>query len=147
VHSDELEDPSLMAQSDPDPGLWARLEHALAIVERDVRAGGITGPLALTVQSWDPTGSAWVEFRGACQGNGLRPGAGHDPQASLVQVADAAQETIMEVTWTVWPVCDVHDLGLHAELDHGTAVWRCTGNGTHTVAPIGELGQRGVHQR
>ncbi|WP_181448612.1 hypothetical protein [Nonomuraea aridisoli] len=45
----------------------------------------------------------------------------------------------MGQSWKVWPVCGAHDRGLRAVLDQKTAVWRCTGGGTHTVAPVGAL--------
>ncbi|MEU6725963.1 hypothetical protein ABZ917_19865 [Nonomuraea wenchangensis] len=122
-----------------EPRLWATLEHALEIVERDVRARGITGTLRLTTHDWDKGGHAWVVFEGGYHGNGILPIMGSDPQTALAQVADAVQETIMELTWRVWPVCATHDLGLHAGGENGIAVWRCAGDGTHTVAPVGEL--------
>lgn len=122
-----------------EPALWVALEQALKVVERDVRAAGITGTLRLVIPDWDDSGQAWVEFQGICQGNGIRPIVGSDAQSALASVADSAQEVIMEMIWGVWPVCSAHDRGLRAELEHETAVWRCTGAGTHTVAPIGEL--------
>ncbi|MFI6509462.1 hypothetical protein ACIBCT_17795 [Streptosporangium sp. NPDC050855] len=117
-----------------DPGLLAPLEEALRIVERDVRAAGITGKLRMILPDWDGVGLAWVEFRGVCQGNGLGSRNG-----GLGSVADATQEVVMEVLWRTWPVCPVHDRGLRAEPGDGAVVWRCTGGGTHTVAPVGEL--------
>jgi hypothetical protein len=122
-----------------EPGLWATLEQALGIVERDVRAAGIAGTLRLVTPGWDHSGQAWVEFQGGHHGNGIRPVAGRGLQGALANVADAAQETIMELIWTVWPTCPMHHLGLHADLERGTAVWRCAGGGAHTVAPVGTL--------
>ncbi|GIH94131.1 hypothetical protein ACFFMN_25565 [Planobispora siamensis] len=120
-----------------EPGLLAPLEEALKIVERDVRATGITGTLRMVLPDWDTMGLARVEFEGICQGNGLGPGG--DVQEVLWSVADAAQEVVMEVIWKAWPVCPVHNRGLSAGLEDEIAVWRCTGGGTHTVAPVGEL--------
>lgn len=117
-----------------EPGLLVSLEEALKVVERDVRAAGITGTLRVIVPDWDVMGMAWVEFEGICQGNSIRPGTG-----PLWAVADATQEVVMEVLWRVWPVCPVHNQGLRAESEDGIAVWHCTGSGTHTVAPVGEL--------
>ncbi|RVX46883.1 hypothetical protein EDD27_9796 [Nonomuraea polychroma] len=122
-----------------EPRLWTTLEHALEVVERDVRTSGITGTLRLVTQDWDSSGLAWVEFQGGYHGNGIEPIAGSSAQGALADVADAVQETIMELIRKVWPVCTTHDQGLHAGYEHGTAVWRCTGDGTHTVAPVGEL--------
>ena len=117
-----------------EPGLLVQLEEALKVVERDVHAAGITGTLRMILPGWDATGMAWVEFKGICQGNGIRPGTG-----ALGCVADATQEVVMEVIWRTWPVCPVHDRGLRAEPEDGIVVWRCTDGGAHTVAPVGEL--------
>lgn len=126
---------------DLEPGLLASLEEDLRVVERDVRAAGIAGTLRMIVPDWDSTGMAWVEFEGICQGNGL------GSRAWLCSVADATQEVVMEVIWRAWPVCPVHDRGLRAEPEDGIAVWRCTGDGTHTVAPVGELPPRGARRQ
>ncbi|MFD0888750.1 hypothetical protein ACFQ08_29790 [Streptosporangium algeriense] len=117
-----------------EPALLAELEEDLKVVERDLRATGITGTLRVIIPDWDFMGMAWVEFDGLCQGNGIPPGSG-----GTLCVADAAQEVVMEVIWEAWPACPEHDLGLHAEPENGIAVWRCTGGEAHTVAPIGEL--------
>ncbi|MEV0228160.1 hypothetical protein [Nonomuraea sp. NPDC050786] len=122
-----------------EPGLWAALEQALSVVERDVRGAGLTGTLRLVMPDWDDSGTARVEFRGGYHGNGIWPCEGSDAQGALVTVADAAQEAIVEILWEVRPVCPAHDRGLRAEMRNRTAVWRCTGDGTHTVARIGEL--------
>lgn len=122
-----------------EPRLWTTLEHALEVVKRDVRAGGITGSLRLVTPGWDSRGLAWVEFQGGCHGNGIDPIVGSGAQRALGEVADAVQETIMGMILKVWPVCATHDRGLYARYEHGMAVWRCTGDGTHTVAPVGEL--------
>ncbi|MFI7440778.1 hypothetical protein [Nonomuraea indica] len=122
-----------------EPRLWATLEHALEVVERDVRAGGITSTLRLVTHEWDSMGRAWVEFQGGYHGNGIEPLWGGNAQEALREVADAVQETIMAMTLNVWPVCAAHHRGLHAGYEDGMAVWQCTGDGTHTVAPVGEL--------
>ncbi|MFG1679970.1 hypothetical protein ACGFNP_07325 [Nonomuraea sp. NPDC049269] len=122
-----------------EPRLWTTLERALEVVERDVRTGGITGTLRLTTHEEDSRSLAWVEFQGRYHGNGIPANAGSDPQGVLWEVADAVQETIMALIWRVWPVCATHDRGLHAGWEHGMAVWRCAGDGTHTAAPVGEL--------
>ncbi|MFF4987007.1 hypothetical protein ACFY19_07440 [Streptosporangium saharense] len=120
-----------------EPGLLAPFEEALKVVERDVRASGIAGTLQMVLPDWDVMGMAWVEFEGTCQGNCIRP-----EDDALWSVADATQEAVMERIWRVWPVCPTHDLGLHADTEDGTVVWRCEGDGTHTVAPVGELPSR-----
>lgn len=122
-----------------EPRLWTTLVQALEIVERDVRAKGITGTFRLATPDWDDSGYAWVEFQGIYQGNGIGPDEAHHAQGALARVADAAQEVIMESIWQVWPLCPTHHHGLHATLKNRTAVWQCTGSGTHTVAPVGDL--------
>lgn len=77
-----------------EPDLLVPLEEALKVVERDVRAAGITGTLRMIVPDWDVMGMAWVESEGICRGNGIRPGTG-----PLRAVADATQEVVMEVLW------------------------------------------------
>jgi len=121
-----------------EPGWWRALEDALAVVERDARATGVTGPLRLVVPEWEEYGRAWVEFRGSFQGNGMPPSTGRDPRAALTAVADAAQEVIVEVIWRAWPVCPEHDRGLRAVLLDETPVWLCS-YGPHPVAAIGGL--------
>ncbi len=84
-----------------DPRLWARLEHALTIVERDVRTVGFTGELRLITLDGDGDRSAWVEYKGDYHGNGIPACAGADPQQALWEVADSVQEVIMELVWMV----------------------------------------------
>lgn len=122
-----------------DPRLWTRLEHALTIVERDVRTVGFTGKLRLITHGWDGDRSAWVEYKGDYHGEGIPAFEGNDPQQALWAVADSVQEVIMELVWFVWPVCATHDLGTHAGWEDGLPVWWCADDGGHTVAPIGEL--------
>jgi hypothetical protein len=60
----------------------------------------------------------------------------------LVWLADEVQEATMErdqVNVFVWPVCAVHQLGGHAGVVAGAAVWSCNGAGGHVLAPIGKL--------
>jgi hypothetical protein len=60
----------------------------------------------------------------------------------LASLADEVQEVSMErdqVNVFVWPVCAVHQLGGHADVVAGRAVWSCNGDGGHVIAPIGEL--------
>ena len=62
-----------------------------------------------------------------------------DPSELLVEVADAAQEIIMD-NRMIWPGCPHHNAGLHPELVDGEAVWVCR-VGRHTISRIGRLGQ------
>ncbi|MEV0349587.1 hypothetical protein AB0H88_27765 [Nonomuraea sp. NPDC050680] len=122
-----------------EPRLLSALEQALEVVERDVRARGITGAFRLITS--DGGSLAWVEFQGGYRGSaGIRPPIfDGDIHVPLGEVADIVQETIMDLTGKVWPVCATHNRGLHVGWDQERTVWRCTGDGAHTVAPVGEL--------
>lgn len=55
--------------------------------------------------------------------------------AALAEVAGIFQD---QLDHECWPVCGKHEVGLHAEVYEGVAVWRCRLGG-HFVARIGEL--------
>jgi hypothetical protein len=57
---------------------------------------------------------------------------------AFAEVADYFQEQLDQSGAGAWPVCDRHDLGLHAEVRDGVAVWWCR-KFQHVVAPIGSL--------
>jgi hypothetical protein len=81
---------------------------------------------------------AYVRYDGKAH-VGIGSGAGTDPELALVAVADALQEQVVEYTWTVWPLCPVHQTGLHPSRDaEQRAVWHCRPCGG-PVATIGEL--------
>ncbi|SNT37530.1 hypothetical protein SAMN05216276_103782 [Streptosporangium subroseum] len=140
---------SLLAEAGFEPGFdleptwWTTLEQALAVVERDVRTAGVTGDLRLVIPDWDTEfGQAWVEFRGGCHGQGIRPSFGSRFEGALEIVADAVQEVVMETIWTAWPVCPEHRLGMHVDCARGHAIWVCRASRSHTVALVGELPAR-----
>jgi hypothetical protein len=62
------------------------------------------------------------------------------PEA-FAEVADYFQEQLDQnpILGSLWPVCGDHDVGLHAEVHDGRAVWWCR-LGDHVVATIGALG-------
>ncbi|MFD4508315.1 hypothetical protein [Streptomyces sp. NPDC058457] len=78
-----------------------------------------------------------------------------DAATVLEVVADAAQSTVMELLWQVWPVCREHRTGMHprppgtvddwypdATDAAGPPVWWCRGGregNSHDVALVGEL--------
>jgi hypothetical protein len=86
---------------------------------------------------------------------GAYPAEDQDEEYPRIKHADAAQETIMELLWQVWPICSTHKIGLHprpagttdgwyqSEADSaGPPVWWCQGgrDGTcHDVSLVGEL--------
>jgi hypothetical protein len=61
-----------------------------------------------------------------------------EPQI-LCEIADHIQEDLCESKTVVWPTCARHDVGLHAEVHDGQALWWCH-FGDHPVAAIGALG-------
>ncbi|WP_328720127.1 hypothetical protein OHT52_11930 [Streptomyces sp. NBC_00247] len=156
-----------------EPGRWPELEAALAVVNRDVRAT-LPGqePLVLvSVPSSEPpspasTGGEQVYVAmpdGSWQGNAVNawepdedyPPEPDDPDTFLAVVAEAAQETLMELLRRVWPVCPAHGTGTHTyppesadgerpgEADlSGPPAWWCgggRGGRWHKVATVGEL--------
>ncbi|MEU2772105.1 hypothetical protein ABZ646_04070 [Streptomyces sp. NPDC007162] len=155
-----------------EPGEWPKLEAALAVVNRDVTAT-LPGQDALVLMvdtrpSLPPGGVDRGQVHvampdGRWQGNQVNawdpeegdPLEPDDEATVLTVVADAAQETLVELLWQVWPVCGEHKLGMHAR-PAGTAddwypgatdaagppVWWCRGRRDgegHDVAPVGEL--------
>jgi hypothetical protein len=61
-----------------------------------------------------------------------------NPQA-LAETADYLQAQLTDDMGAVWPLCFVHEVGVHAEVHDGVAVWWCR-VGDHLRAPVGELG-------
>jgi hypothetical protein len=125
-----------------EPARLEALERALEVIEADVRATGLSGPLGLILNDWDdPVQYAHAVFRGGGSGStvGIHPAAGSDPVQALVAVADDLQNSVMHILWgTVWPVCPAHHLGAHARDHEGAAVWWCNGSGGHVIAAIGK---------
>ena len=133
------------------PGEYPALDEALALVNRDVAATlPDQGPLRLmALPHWEegepenvyvtlPNGEWW--------GNELWQGSPgsprEEPLSALAAVAEAAQDTVTERLWQAWPVCTVHDLGMHLGEKNGRPAWRCAGRGRdpeHVPAAVGEL--------
>jgi hypothetical protein len=138
---------SLLAAVGFDPGFseepqWlARLEDAMRLVNRDVAATGLRRSCRLRVHDDEPgrTGNAYVEAWDGYTGTagGVYPSSGADPVSALIAVTEDAQDALMHALWSVWPVCRVHRLGVHARECDETAVWWCAGDGGHAVAAIG----------
>ncbi|WP_346017370.1 hypothetical protein [Streptomyces sp. SID6137] len=163
-----------------EAGRWPELEAALAVVNRDVRATlTLPGrePLILMVTpapdgaagsygSYGSSGGQEVYVAmadGRSHGNpvhagDLEEGAPQEPGDAatvLSVVAEAAQETVMELLWQVWPLCREHGIGMHPRpagtsedwcpgetAAAGPPVWWCRGGrngGCHDASPIGEL--------
>jgi hypothetical protein len=125
----------LLREMGYERGPWAVMEEALRVVERDVRAARLEGEVRLVLPDWDPSGCARAGFGEDAYGPQLCPT--DDRDVALPYVADALQEVVMEAAWLVWPVCPVHQMGLHPH----EAVWRCGDprSGGHVVCAIGEF--------
>ena len=130
--------------------LW---EEALALVNRDLDALlPDRGPLGLlALPPWDEDEDeaerelVYVALPdGRWHGNNLRHGSASDPAAALAAVAEAAQDTVMECLWQVWPVCAEHRIGMHAGQEDSRPAWWCAGgrdpqDPAHVRAAVGEL--------
>ncbi|MGW2282933.1 hypothetical protein [Streptomyces sp. NPDC001770] len=156
-----------------EPGRWPKLEAALAVVNRDLPA---TLPdqdalVLMCVPSSEPQPSGASDDEdqvyvamsdGRWQGNAVNacdPEEGDPPEPDdamtvLSVVAEAAQDTLMELLWRAWPVCPAHGTGMHVRAagttddhlpgdpDPGPPVWWCGGGrdgGCHDAAAVGEL--------
>ncbi|MFH8798686.1 hypothetical protein ACH4F6_03655 [Streptomyces sp. NPDC017936] len=140
------------------PGEYPVWDEALALVNRDLAALlPDRGPLRLlALPPWDPRDECGDEQvyvalpDGRWHGNDLRQDSGTALAAALAAVAEAAQDTVMECLWQVWPVCAEHRVGMHVRSgegeqgEDGHPVWWCAGGrGTddpaHARAPVGGL--------
>ncbi|MGW2717417.1 hypothetical protein [Streptomyces sp. NPDC001492] len=134
------------------PGEYPALDEALALVNRDL-AATLPEQAALRMMArphWEeseleivylspPNGDWWGSRLWLNSPEAPRD----DPLATLTVVAEAAQDALTEDLWQAWPVCTVHDLGMHLGEADGRPVWRCVGTGqdpAHVRAAVGELG-------
>ena len=110
--------------------------EALAAVCRDLdQVGESSDGIELIVDGE----RIWITRNGEVNGSALI--VYDDDDAMLVEVADAVQYLVSYGPGDrVWPVCPVHRLGLHPELEHGHAAWVCRPH-QHVVAPIGKLAE------
>ncbi|MGI5441984.1 hypothetical protein ACQEV4_32895 [Streptomyces shenzhenensis] len=156
-----------------EPGQWPKLEAALAVVNRDLMATlpGQDALILMRAPSWEPLPRNAVDGDqiyvampdGRWHGNSVNAGdleegdprEPDDATAVLAVVAAAAQETVMELLWRVWPICSAHKIGMHPrpagttedryqdETDSaGPVVWWCRGGrdgACHDVSLVGEL--------
>ncbi|MEU3614881.1 hypothetical protein ABZ725_21530 [Streptomyces sp. NPDC006872] len=138
-----------------EPGEYPVWDEALTLVNHDLAALlPDHGPLRLVARPTWPEESADDEQaaehvyvampNGSWHGNELPPERSAGPGAALAAVAFAAQDTVLEYLWQVWPVCPEHRLGMHPGEEHGRAVWWCAGgpdgqNAQHVSAAVGEV--------
>jgi hypothetical protein len=165
--------PQLSEPRQAEPGEWPMFEAALAVVNRDVTATlpGQDALILMVDPSRQPLPASGIDRGqvhvampdGRWQGNAVNvfdleegdPPEPDDAMTALTLVAEAAQETLTELLWQVWPVCREHRIGVHVR-PAGTAddwcggeadpsdpvVWWCRGSrdGTgHDVCLVGEL--------
>lgn len=145
----------------PEPRSVAAGEHpwwdeALALVNRDL-AATLPEQRPLRLIAWpadaEDEGEAERVYvaldNGDAHGDSLGP-APSSATAALRAVAEAAQDTVMECLWQAWPVCTLHNLGMHLGEGEGEGegaggvVWWCAGPGRpddpeHPRAAVGEL--------
>ncbi|MFD4829783.1 hypothetical protein ACFWPV_07975 [Streptomyces uncialis] len=155
-----------------EPGLWPKWEAALAVVNRDLTATlpGQDPLILMLAPSGEPlprrsTDRDRIHIAmpdGRWHGNPVNsdleeddPPEPDDATTVLAVVADAAQETVMELLWQVWPLCPAHTTGMHPRPagttdswcvngadSAGPPVWWCGGGQDgkyHDVSPVGEL--------
>ncbi|MGW1165722.1 hypothetical protein [Streptomyces sp. NPDC001153] len=128
---------------DGEHPLW---DEALAAVNRDLAATlPDQRPLRLIAYPGyeDLDEQVYVALsNGEAHGSSLTPG--RSAAEALMAVADAAQDTVSERLWRAWPVCTVHDLGMHPRDADGRPSWWCAGGSresdpAHLRAAVGEL--------
>jgi hypothetical protein len=137
-----LDDVDFEPGFDLAPGRLETLRAALRVMARDLTTRGIEGePEIEVLEDWFPVG-AGVRLADGVRlnwGGPILPSMCDDPAVALTGLAVMTQESLLERTWRVWPVCPRHDLGVHGSERNGTAVWWCAGEGGHVLAPVGEL--------
>ncbi|WP_369387763.1 hypothetical protein AB5J72_09240 [Streptomyces sp. CG1] len=127
-------------------GAYPLWDEALAVVNRDL-AATLPEQRPLCLISYpefeDLDEHVYVALaNGEAHGNPLMPA--ESAVEALMAVADAAQETVSERLWRAWPVCTVHDLGMHPRDVDGRPSWWCAGGSrrgdpAHVRAAVGEL--------
>ncbi|MFF5303255.1 hypothetical protein ACFY5F_28150 [Streptomyces sp. NPDC013161] len=137
-----LDDAGFDPGFDLAPERLEMLRAALRIVTRDLPTRGIEGePEIEILEDWFPVGAGVRLADGARLnwGGPILPNMCDDPTMALTGLAILIQESLLEWTWQVWPVCPRHDLGVHGSERGREAVWWCAGDGGHVLAPVGEL--------
>ncbi|MFJ4851076.1 MULTISPECIES: hypothetical protein [unclassified Streptomyces] len=137
-----LDDAGFEPGFDLAPERLKTLRAALRIVAGDLPTRGIEGaPEIEILEDWFPAG-AGVRLADGVRlnwGGQILPSACDDPTTALTGLTIMIQESLLEQTWQVWPVCPRHDLGVHGSERDGKVVWWCAGEGGHVLAPVGEL--------
>ncbi|MFB0620556.1 hypothetical protein [Streptomyces sp. AGS-58] len=144
MHAPFLRPPQPRFVPTGDYPLW---DEALAAVNRDL---AVTlpdqRPLCLVAYPGEPEEEAervYVAMAdGALHGNSLQPSS--TAAGALLDVAGAAQDTVMGLRWLAWPVCTLHELGTHVADEAGRPSWWCRGTEGpdgpgHVRAAVGEM--------
>ena len=131
------------------PGEYPGWDSALALLNRDLAA---TLPeqeplqlLATASLGIDEPEYVYVALaNGEWHGTHLYPDSSDDAALALAAVADAAQDTVTERLWQAWPLCALHDLGMHPRDADGQLSWWCAGerlrrDSAHIRAAVGAL--------
>jgi hypothetical protein len=124
-----------------EPELVETINRALEILERDLRATGLSGHARPVVPD-DPdiVPTVWVQYQGSFgHTSGISPGEvlANGPEL-LRLVADELQDAVMESLFGVWPVCPQHQLGAHPRISDSQPVWWCSSSAGHVIAAIGQ---------
>ncbi|MFR9793486.1 hypothetical protein ACL07V_33240 [Streptomyces sp. MB22_4] len=137
-----LDDTGFDPGFDLAPERLETLRAALRIVARDLPTRGIEGePEIEVLEDWFPVGAGvrLADGERLNWGGPILPDMCDDPTTALTSLAILIQESLLERTWQVWPVCPRHDLGVHGSEREREVVWWCAGDGGHTLAPVGGL--------
>ncbi|MGW2491391.1 hypothetical protein ACWCV9_29790 [Streptomyces sp. NPDC001606] len=141
-----LDDVGFEPGFDLAPERLETLRDALRIVARDLRTRGIEGaPQIEVLDDLFPVG-AGVRLPDGTRLNWdgpILPNMCDDLTTALTSLTILIQESLLELTWQVWPVCPRHGLGVHGAERDGEVVWWCAGNDGHVLAPVGELARGG----
>ena len=116
---------------------------ALRIVARDLATRGIEGePEIEVLEDRLPVGAGvrLADGERLNWGGHIVPSMCEDTTTAPTCLAIMIQESLLERTWQVCPVCSTHDLGVRGSERDGEAVWWCSGGGGHVLAPVGEIG-------
>ncbi|MGW4381466.1 hypothetical protein [Kitasatospora sp. NPDC004531] len=145
-----LDDAGFDPGFDLAPERLETLRSALRIVARDLSARGIRGePEIEVLDGWFPPGAGvrLADGERLDRGGHILPGMCDEPTTALANLAIMIQESLLESTRQVWPVCPRHGLGVHGSERDGAAVWWCAGEGGHVLARVGELPRAGQPSR
>ncbi|MEU6444721.1 hypothetical protein [Streptomyces sp. NPDC047046] len=149
--------PDLFSFRFVEPGEHPDWEEALALVNKDVAATLPEEPPLRLVACPGDAGEPELLYVARSNGEWHHNNLLAEPPGSLpgavAAVAEAAQESLMELLHRAWPVCPDHRLGTHlCDTPDGTPAWGCSGARgerpvPHVLAPVGALTGPGTSRR